>query len=603
MAQPYAAVGSAQYASHTYNYYSQPPQQPYGYYDPAGIYHPGYDPHYAAWYHQQQQQPGTGSHLQPGSTQVPAAPNAEVSPPLPPEDGEASKVPAVTKEEALAVTGESGEVATASTATAASTQAPSAAAPAYDYSSYYAGSYNPSGYPYTTHPGYAGGYDQYHSWQAYAQGYRPADSVYAQAAQHSASHPWTSQSQGWPTPPTSQPLAPVAAEPKPAAASGAPKASNTFTIKANPKVRNVVTADSTPAYVSVKGSQADVFRSAMEKGAKENALQAAVKAANAAASKLGLSDPAAKAPAPAPAPAPKTTGNAQPAAAGSTHPPALQAYVTRAISLCKTDEHRNTMKQYLMELVKKVKNEGTLWVYDWDREPIPRPWEKTKKPAPDTESDDVRRTPPSPYQPLPYSGKRSRHDKWGAAEDDTHSVAASSKSPAAKAKKGSDKNKWAPTPAERAKRVKRANRFGDSDAASAAAQEWAESPRDGAGRYQGFNDRFAYQNHRKQMIHDAAQEDAEVDWDTFVVKGACQKLEKSYFRLTSAPNAAEVRPEPVLKQALDRLVRMIQQREQNYFYYNDQFKAMRQDLTVQRIRNELTVQVSPCTLLLACLVM
>lgn len=49
----------------------------------------------------------------------------------------------------------------------------------------------------------------------------------------------------------------------------------------------------------------------------------------------------------------------------------------------------------------------------------------------------------------------------------------------------------------------------------------------------------------------------------------------------------QVRPEDILEKALQ----MVQASGKNYLYKCDQLKSIRQDLTVQRIQNELTVKV------------
>ncbi|KAI9263177.1 nuclear export factor [Phascolomyces articulosus] len=72
--------------------------------------------------------------------------------------------------------------------------------------------------------------------------------------------------------------------------------------------------------------------------------------------------------------------------------------------------------------------------------------------------------------------------------------------------------------------------------------------------------------------------------------GTANSLEKNYFRLTSAPDPSTVRPPKVLKKTLE-LLKTKWRDEQNYTYICDQFKSMRQDLTVQRIRDEFTVTV------------
>jgi len=74
------------------------------------------------------------------------------------------------------------------------------------------------------------------------------------------------------------------------------------------------------------------------------------------------------------------------------------------------------------------------------------------------------------------------------------------------------------------------------------------------------------------------------------IVGTCQTLEKNYFRLTAPPAAHTVRPLPILEKALD-LVRKKWKKEHSYSYACDQMKSLRQDLTVQHIKNQFTVKV------------
>lgn len=96
---------------------------------------------------------------------------------------------------------------------------------------------------------------------------------------------------------------------------------------------------------------------------------------------------------------------------------------------------------------------------------------------------------------------------------------------------------------------------------------------------------------RKQVKPSRSERTEEgLDWNEHAIIGTCAELEKPYLRLTAAPDPSTVRPQVILEKSLKRLRRKWDE-DRNYIYICDQFKSLRQDLTVQRIKNSFTVLV------------
>jgi len=80
------------------------------------------------------------------------------------------------------------------------------------------------------------------------------------------------------------------------------------------------------------------------------------------------------------------------------------------------------------------------------------------------------------------------------------------------------------------------------------------------------------------------------NWDQHTIVGVSLEIFKDYLRLTSDPKPEQIRPYHVLQQTLTELKKRWREKVP-YNWICSQFKSLRQDLTVQRIKNDFAVAV------------
>ena len=334
-------------------------------------------------------------------------------------------------------------------------------------------------------------------------------------------------------------------------------------------------------------------------------------------------------------------------------PPRLRQYVERAFACCRDPSLQEELHEKLRDVIRSAAASGELWTKDWDHVPLPlSSASATKQSEPSTPASTphgARTNNPPPgrttHDGVPWE-KRRQGRPDGSKTRNTYAQAASTihtpgnnrvayvpvgppapppppaltSMPAAPHMPPPPPPLGPPAPPpfwqettaptrkdgqmqtglsktietsgdveEQARRWKRMGRFGDGQAIGAAPIGKVNSRGKGNKDLSVSNASIGETGGRKRR-RQREKGSLGVEIDSPLV-GTCQSLEKSFFRLTSAPHPSTVRPEAVLWKALERLQGIHQKRTENYIYLCDQLKGMRQDCTVQRIRNQLTVRV------------
>eukprot|EP01132_Coremiostelium_polycephalum_P010041 gene10041-12310_t len=212
----------------------------------------------------------------------------------------------------------------------------------------------------------------------------------------------------------------------------------------------------------------------------------------------------------------------------------LTAYVRRAISSTGTKEEITEMQNLIRERINKHKQRPDFYSINWDNEPIP------------------------------ILQKNISNEKVWNNDIVPLSTSSSSITKTINQKDKKRKKDFKESPSNTLKRFQRFNATNSSTVNTSSPTQ--------------FNNTGSYDIN------------GELDWDSLTIKGTSQELEKPYLRLTSAPDPSTVRPEPVLKKALEMVKKKWMENE-DYTYTCEQLRSIRQDLTVQRIKNKFTIQV------------
>uniref|UniRef100_A0A0K0D9P8 SAC3_GANP domain-containing protein n=1 Tax=Angiostrongylus cantonensis TaxID=6313 RepID=A0A0K0D9P8_ANGCA len=267
-------------------------------------------------------------------------------------------------------------------------------------------------------------------------------------------------------------------------------------------------------------------------------------------------------------------------------------YVERAYLAAQCAEDRQKVQEYLEKRLRPLLQAGTTRAVDWDREPLPHE-RGYELPATWTPAATLRAS----LQANINNNKAAVH----------HSKRERKRTVSPSAEPGAKRDRYSSDSSSDVKIVKIKSTVSKKKSKKERKREGEvvkneKQKQNGSEKQQKDPPRWHVEED-SQRIEERARRFADDTRTTItcvtpsarpvrmrLVRGTCQNIEKSFFRLTTEPDPSQVRPPEILEKSLEN-VKVKYKSGAPYRYLSDQLRSIRQDLTVQRVRNNFTVLV------------